>query len=462
MSSDALVEALRAALGDGAVLTADDDLTRYEHGWRYGHGTARCVARPRDTGQVAAVLRLCREHGARVVVQGANTGLVGASTPDQSGGMVVLATERMDHTIDVDVHNRTAVVSAGVRLGQLQERLRGDGLMFPIDLGADPQLGGMIATNTGGTRLLRYGDVRKNVLGLEVVLGDGTVLEDLHGLRKRNTGFDSNQLFIGSSGVFGIVTRAVLQLSPLPAQRAVAMVGCGDGAAVLRLLAQLERGAGELLSAFEVMSRNALAPTFAHHEGLRSPFRGELPRYAVLVELATSLLPVHLLLDDLLVAVLGDVDADVFLGEPDAFWAIRHHISESLRQEGNGLAFDISVPRSQLPAFGAAAAQLVAQQWPFARLCDYGHWGDGGTHLVLVWRDEDAPAAKDALVPAMQRQVYDLAVGQFGGSWSAEHGVGPHNQECFDRYIGAGERRLGRLLKAHCDPTDRLGTVRLW
>ncbi len=465
--TDALVQALAAALGEQAVLVAPEDRARFETGWRYGRGTARCVVRPASTAEVSAALRLCGQHGARVVAQGANSGLVAASTPDESGSMVVLSLERMNRTIDLDLPGRTALVDGGVLLSQLNEALAPHGCWFPVDLGADPQIGGMVATNTGGTRLLKYGDVRHNLLGVEVVLGDGRVVSVLNRLRKNNTGLDSKHLFVGTSGVFGIVTRAVLQVAPLPRQRAVALVACRSGEAVLGLLAALEAELADVLSAFEVMSRAALAPVFAHQPGLRRPF-AELPPYSVLVELATTLPAGVIGLGDVLQARLvahletaGDDVQDVLLGKGDEFWQMRHHISESLRCQGKMLAFDVSVPRSQLPAFTAAVQALLAAEFPFVALCDYGHWGDGGTHLNLLWNEAAAGRPAADVIALLQPRIYELAVRGFCGSYSAEHGVGPHNQRYYDLYTDGAVKALCRVLAGHCDPAGRLGTVRL-
>lgn len=465
--TDALVDALRRALGERGVLTDAADRARYEAGWRYGRGHARCIARPADTAEVAAVVRLCGEHGARLLAQGANTGLVAASNPDPSGAMVVLSLERCNRTLELDLASRSVLVDGGVLLSQLNEALRPHGLWFPVDLGADPQLGGMVATNTGGTRLLKYGDVRHNLLGAEVVLGDGRVLSSLHRLRKNNTGLDWKQVFVGTSGVFGIVTRAVLAVAPLPAQRATALVGCRDGAAVLALLAALEAGTGDLLSAFEVMSAGALAAVYEHLPGSRRPF-AQLPGYSVLVELSSQLPAAVLALPDVLEqALAGHAEAagaavvDVALHDAEGFWGLRHHISESLRSAGKMLAFDISVPRSALPEFTQAVAALLAAEYAFVRLCDYGHWGDGGTHLNLVWREASAPAGSE-WVGVLQQRIYDLAVQRFQGSYSAEHGVGPHNQRSYDRYTAPEVKALCAVLGQFADPGRRLGTVRLW
>jgi FAD/FMN-containing dehydrogenase len=466
----AVVRSLGEMLGEGALVTEPHELARYEKGWRYGSGTALAVVRPGSTEDVARVLAFASEQGIRVVPQGANTGMVGASTPDASGDMLVLSLERLSRTLEIDPVDRTVVVGGGVLLSQLDQALEEHGLMFPIDLGADPTVGGMVATNTGGTRVLRYGDVRQNLLGVEVALADGTVLDLMTALRKNNTGFDAKQLFVGTSGVFGVVTRAVLRVVPRPAQRATALVGAGDGATVLRLLSHLERRLGDVLTAFEVMSAAALAPVFRYQPRLRNPFGAALPPYTTLIELATTLSAETLALDALLEGTLGELleeDAggegitDIFPGKPAEQWDIRHHVSESLRHEGEVLGLDISVPRASMAAFVDAARALVAPRYPFVRVCDFGHWGDGGVHLNLVWDEDEAGRPAAELKAELQPLLYDLAVTRFRGSFSAEHGVGPHNQAFYDRYTPALVRDVCRTLKARLDPQGLLGTTRL-
>ncbi|MDL1950593.1 FAD-binding oxidoreductase, partial [Acidobacteria bacterium ACD] len=250
---DEVLASLRVLLGEGAVVVEPHELERYEKGWRYGRGKALAAVRPSSTEEVSHLLRLASANGVRVVAQGGNTGLVGASTPDGSGEMLVLSLERLSRTLEVDPVEKTVTADGGVLLGRIDAALAEHGLLFPIDLGADPSIGGMVATNTGGTRLLRYGDVRQNLLGLEAVLADGTVLDLTRPLRKNNTGFDARQLFVGTSGVLGIVTKVVLRVVPRPVQRVTALVGLSSGAAVLGLLAHLEGRLGEVLTAFEAI-----------------------------------------------------------------------------------------------------------------------------------------------------------------------------------------------------------------
>lgn len=465
---DTLLDDLAALLGEGAVLSDPSELEKYEVGWRYGKGRARVVARPSTTADVSAFMAFCHARDLRVVAQGANTGLVGASVPDGGGGMAVLSLERLNRRLEIDPLDRTALVDGGVLLSTLNEALAVHGLLFPVDLGADPQIGGMVATNTGGTRLLRYGDVRRNLLGVEVVLADGTVVDTLSSLRKNNTGLDWKQLFTGTSGLFGVVTGAVLQAVPLPRQRAVALVALEGGEAVLDLLRSLEGGLFEVLTAFEVISGEALAAVFRHQEQLRNPF-DDVPPYTALVELASSLPEASLDLASILEEALGahmeahgDGVLDARFGKPAEFWALRHHVSESLRGEGKVLAFDIAVPRSSLPAFTEAVKAWLAEAHPYVRVCDFGHWGDGGTHLNLVWREADSPIPAAELVPQVQGRVYELAVRDFKGSYSAEHGVGPHNQHYWDLFTPSAVKAAGAALRAHLDPGGLLGITRLW
>lgn len=466
---EAFLARLRAIVPGDGVVTDAADLQTYEQGWRYGRGKALAAVRPTTPAQVAAVLATCHAQGVRVQPIGANTGLVGASNPDASGAQLVLSCERLNRCIEVDPIDRTVLVDAGVTLSALNQALAAHRLFFPIDLGADPQIGGMIATNTGGTSLLKYGDVRKNLLGLEVALADGTLLAQLTPLRKNNTGLDLKQLFVGTSGVYGIVTRAVLQAAPMPKQKVTALVAARDGEAVLRLLQRLELDAGDALTAFEAISHNALAITLRHGAGVRSPFAGELPAYMVLAQLTSTLTPAQLdlqtLLQDTLGAHLdgggGDGIDDVVLDPKGDGWRIRHQVSESLRAAGRVLAFDLSVPRSRLAEFTQTVAARLAASHPFLSVCDFGHWGDGGTHLNLVWDQASAPGDDKALARELQTLVYGLCVHEFGGSYSAEHGVGPHNQHFYDAYTPAAVKRVCATLKAHFDATAMLGTVRL-
>ena len=461
MSVSELLTELAPELGEGGVLVERSDLAPYETGWRYGQGRAAAVVRPRSSAEVARVLAAAHARGVRVHAIGANTGLVGASNPDASGAQLVLSLERLNRVLEIDPIDRTARVDAGVTLSALNAAAERHGLFFPIDLGADPQLGGMVVTNTGGARLLKYGDVRANLLGLEVVLADGTRVERLARLRKDNTGLDWKQLFVGTSGRFGIVTQVVVKLAPRPRQRAAALVAATNGEALLACLAHLEQHGGDTLTAFEVVSQEALTATLKHAANVRAPFGGVAPTYTALIELSSTLakerLDLEALLGELLVEFAESAEGieDVLVGPPEDFWAIRHQVSESLAREGLVLALDLSVPRARMAEYARVARARLARDYPFVRVCDFGHWGDGGPHFNLVWAKEHGPADIAAFKLELQTLLYDLAVRDFGGSHSAEHGLGPHNARFTARYAAPEVEGVLAALTRHLDPHGR-------
>lgn len=451
-SGEALAE-LEGLLGAGAVLLPGrDDVIRYEEDARTGRGVAAAVVRPSDVEAVRATVRWAAGHGTRLVPQGANSGLVGASIPDASATMVVLSLERLVKPLLIDPVDATARVGAGLRLSALNAAAAPHGLFFPIDLGADPTIGGMIATNTGGARLLRYGDVRRNLLALRAVIGDAdaTVIDAGRGLRKDNTGLDVKQLFVGTGGAFGVVTEAVVRLQPLPKVRATAMVGLVDTAAALTLLARLEATANEVFSAFELISANALRRTLAH-TGLRAPF-AQIAPITVLVELASS--DETRDLDQQLAHLLGGVDdlgmVDAAFGPAEQWWAIRHRVNESLRAAGTLVAFDVAVPRSSVPALRTNALALLAERAPQAELCDFGHLGDGGVHLNVLF-PHGVVAPLGAALDELRLEMFDI-VADLGGTFSAEHGLGPRNDVVARRHREVTTDATVEALRRRFDP----------
>lgn len=459
---------LAGLLGDGGFLHLRPDVEKYERGYRYGAGRALAIARPATVAELRAVVRFCYTHDVRIIAQGANTGLVGASTPDGSGQELVVSLDRLRGVDVLDPHNRTACVRAGTRLSELNRAIGPHELFYPIDVGSDPSLGGMVATNTGGSRLLRYGDVQRNLLGLEVVLADAeaTVLTDLQGLRKDNSGVDLKQLFVGTGGSFGIVSRVQVELHRVPRQAVAALVTPTSHAVVPELLTLLEAEAGEFLGAFEGMSANAIALALEHNPRLRNPFSSsELPPYALLVELLSTLRPDQLDLAELLAQLLSrameahePLVSDACFGRPEDFWALRHSISDGLLAAGTVIGFDISVPRSRLPECRADLATTLVEQYPQLRICDFGHCGDGGDHFNLVW-PASAGRCNPEAIEAVRDMIYDRVVRKYGGSFSAEHGVGPHNVHYYRRYASSKERALAGHVKGYCDPKGLLGRV---
>ena len=330
------IDNLTALLGAGGLLTDRADMAGYEKGARYDSGRAAFVARPASVEAVSDVVGYCARHAIPLVPQSGNTGLVAGSTPDDSGTEGVLSLERLRSTFDLGVDNRSLRVDAGFRLSEINARLEPHGLFFPIDLGADPMAGGMVATNTGGARFLRFGDVRRNTLGLKVVLGDaaGTTVELGAGLRKDNTGVDWKQLFIGTSGAFGVITECTFNLERLPQQTATAYLVPRSPEHVTVLLNAMEEQLGTYLSAFEGMSGAAIRRTLAHVEALRNPFPGgTVPDYVILAEVSRSWSrreseqPLEAVLEEVLVEIWNQPDgplADAFVGPAHEMWALRH------------------------------------------------------------------------------------------------------------------------------------------
>ncbi len=485
------LDALKAIVGDkgllepkgsGSGLGSDVDLISYESCVRYGAGKAAFVVRPASSAETSRVLAYCYAQGITLVPQSGNSGLVGASTPDGSGNQGVLSFDRLTGTVEsskiiFDEENRSVTVGAGVRLSDLNAFLAPKGYVFPIDLGADPRIGGMIATNTGGARFLRYGDVRQNTLGVKVVLADeaGTELDFMSGLRKDNTGIDWKQLFIGTAGVLGVVTEAVLNVERLPQQSAAALLVPRDEAAVLKLLLEMEERCDTNLTAFEGMSAAAMAAAFDHVPSLRNPFPGgELPNYVILVELSRTWAKreSEQSLDELMGVVLAEIWEDeetpdqdgplenAFIGRPEEMWALRHALSEGVKHAGKLIPFDVSFRRGDLMKFRAFMAEELPKRFPDVRICDFGHVGDGGLHFNLAIARDDIRLNDEDFIPELRNWVVSCVVEKYRGSFSAEHAIGRSNQGFYDHYTPKKIKELAAGMKALTSPGN-LGVVKL-
>ena len=466
--NEVLLEKLQSLLGDLGFLMKEEDCASYVSGARYGQGKALAVLRPNSHEQVVEIVKLCAEHEQKLVLQGANTGLVAASTPDNSGKLMVMSLQRINQCINIDAVNRSVVVDVGVSLQELNDALAEHDLCFPIDLGANPSIGGMIAANTGGARLIKYGDVRQNLLGLRAVLMHpaGEVVDMQTALRKNNTGPDLKQLFVGSSGAFGIITRAVLQVHRVPKQVATALVVPRDQDAVLELLQVLERDCGDFLSAFEGISGAALTSVVKHIPNIANPFAPEeIPSYCVLLELSSTADAqiTGINLEDILTRCLENlfetIVINAVIGRSKDLWKIRHAVSEALRHEGKMIAFDISMPRSLFVPFRAEAISLMNAQFPWIKVMDFGHWADGGCHFNVVWPTNIDEQYDTAVVSKIREKIYDLVVKKYQGSFSAEHGVGPYNMEYYQKYSSVEAKNLSKQLQQGLDPKRLLGLV---
>jgi FAD/FMN-containing dehydrogenase len=462
MRSRAALDELATMLGSDAVRTDPTEVEPHVVPWRGVRGDAAGVVLPADTDQVRQVVDWARRHGVRLVPQGANTGLVGASTPPPGSEAVVLSLGRLRSTPVIDPVDRTAVVDAGVRLSELNQAAAAHGLCLPIDLSADPTLGGMVATNTGGARMLRHGDLRRSLLGVRAVLADEhcSVVDELTTLRKHNVGPSIGQLLVGAGGAFGVVTAVAVELHPVAAERACAWIAPSSDDAILTVLAELESRCGDELSAFEVVSDTALDAACSLVSVPVRPFgAGPTPPHSVLVELEGAAGAGSRLVGAL--AAVSDAGSigDAVVVPTGAAWSVRHGITDGLAHLGSVMGFDVSVPRPMLPRLVAEVREAAGTALPRALVADFGHWGDGGVHCNLVFPDlAGMPAPPDEREQALARDlVLGLVVDRFGGSFSAEHGIGPSNAEWWRRGTSEGTRLALRALAAATDPLGILG-----
>jgi FAD/FMN-containing dehydrogenase len=466
--SDALVNALRTAVGAANVMV-EGDLSAYELDWRRRYrGKALAVVRPANATEVAAVVKLCARHGTGLVPQGGNTGLVGGSVPDGSGSQVLLSLQRMNKVRAIDEANLTMTVEAGCILQAAQQAAAARGLLFPLSLAAEGSctIGGNLATNAGGTQVLRYGNARDLCLGLEVVNAEGELWEGLVGLRKDNTGYDLRDLFIGSEGTLGIITAATLKLYPQPAARTTALASLDslENAVALLQMAQARLGAG--LTGFEVMNRFSLSLVRKHFPQLRQP----LPEseWTVLLEQSDTESEAHarVLFEGLLEAameagLITDAAVAESLEQSRSMWHLRESIPLAQPEEGPNIKHDISLPVSSIPEFVVKTDAALQAAHPGTRSVNFGHLGDGNLHYNL-----QAPLGLDGAEflrlhePSVNTLVYD-AVTAYGGSISAEHGVGALKREELMQRKSPVALQMMRAIKRALDPQGLMNPGRV-
>ena len=456
---DAL-DAMKAAVGPSGWTDDPARLEPHLLDWRgRKRGIATLMLSPATVDELVAVVRLAAAARIGLVPQGGNTSLCGASVPEPEGGTVLVSMSRMRRIRAVDAADHSLIAEAGVTLAEVHEAAETAGCMFPLSLGAkgSATVGGLISTNAGGVQVLRYGTMRALTLGLEAVLPDGAVLDQLSALRKDNTGYDIKQLLIGAEGTLGFVTAAALKLVPRPMSVATAFVALASPDAALALLGRLRAATGDAIDSFELLPRDGLELVFQYIPDTRDPFGARYPWY-VLVE-ATSARPDDPL-GELLEAAVGAAieagevaDAVVAASEAQraALWKLRETLPEAERVDGASVKHDVSVPVARMPAFIAEATPAIERGWPGARVLAFGHLGDGNVHF-----NARPPQGLDyetfrANGPAITRLVNDITVAH-GGSISAEHGIGTLKREELARLGDPAKLAAMRAVKAALDP----------
>jgi FAD/FMN-containing dehydrogenase len=455
-----LIAALRDLVGADQVLTAESDMAPFAEDWRGRyHGQPAAVALPGTTDQVAQVMALCHAHGVSVVPQGGNTGLCGGATPRSEDGSLLIALRRLNRIRRVDRLDGSIIAEAGCTLAQVQAAAEAVDCLFPLSLASEGscQIGGNISTNAGGVHVLRYGNTRQLVLGLEVVLPDGRIWHGLRRLIKDNTGYDLKQLFIGAEGTLGLVTAASLRLFPRPQQRVVAWAQVPDPNAALGLLDALRRQFAERVSAFELIGAEALEVVLRQFPDARAPLP-EPAAWSVLLEVSDvdPEAPLRELVEAVLMAQVeqervSDVAVASSGAQEAALWALRENISEAQRIEGFSIKHDISVPVGAIPEFIAQAGRAVEAVSADTRVVVFGHVGDGNLHYNLSGRDAQSNRELMARSDEFNRAVHDV-VHRCDGSISAEHGLGQLKREEITRYKSSLELELMRRIKDVFDP----------
>ena len=464
-----LINHLRQLLGQAHVL-CDGDLTAYEQDWRKrARGKALAVVRPGNTQQVAEVVKACAQAGVSIVPQGGNTGLVVGSIPNDTGTQILLSLQRMNAVRGFDTDNLTITVEAGCILQNLQQAAEQAGFLFPLSLGAEGSctIGGNLATNAGGTQVVRYGNARDLCLGLEVVTASGDVMHGLSGLRKDNTGYDLRNLMIGSEGTLGIITAATMKLYPKPAASLTAWAAVPSVAHAVKLLGLAHKHLGAGLTGFEMMGQFALSLVDKHYPHLRVPLWQDTP-YCVLLENSDSESEAHARerFEHLLEVALEDgcaSDAVVAesLSQARNLWHIRESITLAQAEEGLNIKHDISVPISAIPTFVAETDALLKREIAGVRLVNFGHLGDGNLHYNV-----QAPEGCDNQQflreheDQVNTRVYQ-SVKKFGGSISAEHGVGSLKVDSLAGYKDPVALALMQQIKRALDPQGLLNPGRV-
>ncbi|KDB50386.1 FAD linked oxidase domain-containing protein [Sphaerotilus natans subsp. natans DSM 6575] len=466
MSVDGALLARRFAdiIGGSRVLTDPEAMAAFQQDWRGRYrGSALAVLMPSSTQEVAALVKACVELQVAIVPQGGNTGLTGGAVAPDDRPAVILNLSRLNRIREVDARNNSLTVEAGCILAHAREAAEASQRQFPLLLGSvgSCEIGGLVSTNAGGTGVLRYGNMRELVLGLEVVLPDGRVWDGLRALRKDNAGYDLKQLFIGAEGTLGIVTAAVLKLHPQLNVSATAMVALAGVRQAVDLLRFMQEQVGNRIEAFEIMSRRQIELVLQHGHGLQSPMALDSPWY-VLMEIADSSSQWDAVaeLERTLEAafdhdLLSDAVVATDVAKARRIWELRHNLSEANRHAGFTVSNDTSVPVSRLPEFIDRVTERIEQQLAGAQVCHAGHIGDGNIHVIAVLSRAVHATAEQCEAAATQvNLIVHAASVELGGSISAEHGIGRMHVARLERFKPALDLQMMRTLKQAFDPMN--------
>jgi FAD/FMN-containing dehydrogenase len=466
--TNAIITALTTICGAKSVITDADETAPYLTDWRKHYtGTATAVVYPGSTDEVSRVLAYANEHGVPIVPQGGNTGLCGGATPDTSGDAIVLSLKRMDQVLSLDLKSNTMVVQAGCILETIQRSAEAEGLLFPLDFGSRGtcRIGGNLSTNAGGLGVVRYGNARALCLGLEVVVPDGRVMNLLSPLKKDNTGYDLKNLFIGSEGTLGIITAATLQLFPAHQAVVTAFAGLRDIDAAISLLNLCQSASGGRVTTFELMPKSIIDNVMEHYPDTVQPI-ADIPAFSAFIEISSTAptdampgldgtMPLNNLMEGILEASLEDElinDATIATSSNQraALWAIRELTPESEIKAGVAYKSDISIPIEHMAEFyhrAAAAAEAIA---PGVRVFGFGHLGDGNLHYNLCIPRQGHPDFM-ALFPEFDTMLSGL-LKQYGGSISAEHGIGQKKRHLLRDAKDATALAVMEAIKKALDP----------
>ena len=460
-----LLDQFAAALGKQYVLTDQQDKAPYLTDWRRRYtGKALAVLLPKTTDEVSHIVKLCAASNVAIVPQGGHTGFCGGATPDSSGQQIILNLKRMNQIREIDVANQTITLEAGCILQTIQESAAAQDFLFPLSLGAEGScmIGGNLATNAGGTNVLRYGNTRDLCLGLEVVTAQGEIWNGMKGLRKDNTGYDLRDLFIGSEGTLGIITAAVMKLYPLPISQWTTLVATKDIASTIALLNLFQKRATSLLTGFEMMTQESLALNEKHFPQMANPLPGN-PPLTVLIELSDHESEEHVrklletvLEEAFLANLINDAIIASNLSQANVFWQMREHITLAQAEEGANLKHDITIPLSLLDTFIQETDALMRASYPGVRIINFGHLGDGNLHYNIAPPPSSDPNSFNL---ANEKAIHELVYAQVErcqGSISAEHGVGQLKLDGLRAHKGAVAHDLMKTLKRALDPQNIL------